>query len=231
MKVDSLKKTTAFILVCICMIPFLSGCWMTYSLWDHSLYTDKRTDQKITVSGNRVYFQATDIVKYPFPPFHWTVKQNHNRIFTTKTGNISEWIIQTDRKAPRFSRNTVLPVYFLPEKNILLSPEDQISEKRLWVGNTHLKVYPDDIHFLQKPFLFCGFNIRGKRVSVLQLPVKFQAGKLQCCQPEDSGMICKVEISGSMLNLSRTWVYFWTPLTIICDIIFSPVYLVLHACK
>ena len=208
MQVDSLKKTTAIIFICICMIPFLSGCWMTYSLWNHSLYTDKRTNQKIILSGKSIYFQAKDEVKYPFPPFHFTVKQNHNRIFTAKSGNISEWVIQRDPKAPRFSRNTVLPVYFLPEKSILLSPEDQIPAERLWANDTHLKVHPDDIHFLQKPFLFRGFNIRGKRVTSLQIPLKFQAEKLSCCQPEDSGMIGEVEISNSLLKLSRAWIYF-----------------------
>lgn len=225
MEVGPLMNTTATLFFCICLLPLLPGCMMTHALWNQGI-VDKRSGKEITISGDKVHFKAKDKIKYPFPPFSWTVKQNHDRIFTASSGTISEWFIETDPEAPRFARKGVLPTYFLPDKSILPYPAAKDMEKKYFVNSTHLKVHPDDMILFRKPFLFRGYNINGKRVISLQIPVKFHAGKLICSQPEDSGMTGGPEVNVYLQNLSRTWIFFWTPFTVICDIIFSPFYFV-----
>ena len=119
-----MKIIPAF-LVCISIIPLLSGC-LTCSLWDQGI-VHRIQKRKITVSGNEVRFQAKETIRYPFPPFHWTSEQNHDRRFTAKSGAMSEWSIETDLRAPRFSKKSGLPIYSLPAESTMLRPDDPAS--------------------------------------------------------------------------------------------------------
>ena len=77
----NMKIFTAF-LVCISIIPLLSGC-LTFSLWDQGI-VHRIPERKITVSGNEVCFQAKETIRYPFLPFHWTTEQNMSGLFRTE---------------------------------------------------------------------------------------------------------------------------------------------------
>ena len=94
-------KIIPVFLACVFLIPLLSGC-LTYSLWDQGI-AHRITGRKITVSGNEVHFQAKETIRYPFPPFHWTAKHEHDRIFTAKSGAMSDWSIEMDPQAPIWS--------------------------------------------------------------------------------------------------------------------------------
>ena len=137
-----MKIFTAFP-VCISLILLLSGC-LTHSLWDQAI-VHRIPERKITVSGNEVRFQAKETIRYPFPPFHWTTEQNHDRLFTASSGMMSEWSIETDPKAPRFSGKFGLPVCRLPDKSVMLRADDPVPDSTFWVRETHLKIHPDDL--------------------------------------------------------------------------------------
>ena len=225
MKFDFPKKIFMSILIGVCIIPLLTGC-MTHFLWDQGTVS-RISDRKITTTEKTVHFQAKEKMKYPFPPFYWTSEQNHDRVFTAKSGVMSEWVIETDSNAPRFSRKFGLPMYRLPEKSILLRPGDQEPDGSYHVRQTLLKMHPDDVSFLEKPFLFCGYSVDGKLITTLQIPVSFQSGKLKCCLPEGSEIAVREDYVWEQSGLPRIWTYFWTPLTVICDIVLCPVYFVL----
>ena len=225
MKLDSLKKIFTAILACISIIPFLSGC-LTCSLWDQGI-VHRIQKRKITVSGNEVRFQAKETIRYPFTPFHWTSEQNHDRRFTAGSGAMSEWSIETDLKAPRFSRKFSLPIYRLPDKSVLLRPGDQVPDNTFWVRQTQLKIHPDDMRLLGKPFLFRGYTVDGKWITALQIPVSFQSGKLKCCLPEGSEIVTQDNyFCENVRGLPLAWNYLWTPLTVVCDIVLCPVYFI-----
>ena len=228
MEFDSLKKILAAISVSISLIPLLSGC-LTYSLWDQGI-VHRIPDRKITVSENEVRFQAKETIRYPFLPFHRTTEQNHDRRFTAKSGALSEWSIETDPQAPRFSRKFGLPIYSLPDKkSTLLRPGDQMPDSTFRVRQTHLKIHPDDIPLLRKPFLFRGYSIDGKRLMTLQIPVSFQSGKLKCCLPEGAEIVTQDEFFWETLRgLPLAWNCLWTPLTVVCDIVTFPAYLIIQ---
>ena len=215
------------ILVCISIIPLLSGC-LTYSLWDQGI-VHRIPERKITVSGNEVRFQAKETIRYPFLPFHWTTEQSHDRRFTAKSGTLSEWSIETDPKAPRFWEKFGLPIYRLPDKSTLLRPGDQMPDSTFRVRQTHLKIHPDDIPLLRKPFLFRGYTIDGKLITALQIPVSFQFGKLKCCLPEGSEIVTQDNyFCDKLRGLPLAWNCLWTPLTVVCDIVTFPAYLIIQ---
>ena len=217
-------------LVFLSIIPLLSGC-LTYSLWDQGI-VHRIPERKITVSGNEVRFQAKETIRYPFLPFHWTTEQNHDRLFTAKSGAVSEWSIETDSKAPRFSRKSGLPIYSLPAKSTLLRPGDQIPDSTFMVRQTHLKIHPDDIPLLRKPFLFRGWTVGGKWITELQIPVSFQSGKLKCCLPEGSELVTQDNyFCDKLRGLPLAWNCLWTPLTVVCDIVLFPGFLVIQSYK
>ena len=231
MKADSLKKIFTSFAVCFSIIPLLPGC-LTCSLWDQGI-VHRIPERKITVSGNEVRLQAKETIRYPFLPFHWNSEQNHDRRFTAKSGTLSEWSIETDPKAPRFSRKFGLPIYRLPDKkSTLLRPGDQIPDSTFMVRQNHLKIHPDDIPLLRKPFLFRGYTIDGKLITALQIPVSFQSGKLKCCLPEGSEIVTQDEFFWEPLRgLPLAWNCLWTPLTVVCDIVIFPVYLIIQGYK
>ena len=230
MKFDSLKKIFTSFAVCFSIIPLLSGC-LTCSLWDQGI-VHRIPDRKITVSENEVRFQAKETIRYPFLPFHRTTEQNHDRRFTAKSGALSEWSIETDPQAPRFSRKFGLPIYRLPDKSTLLRSGDQIPDSTFMVRQTHLKIHPDDIPLLRKPFLFCGWTVDGKLITALQIPVSFQSGKLKCCLPEGSEIVTQDEyLCDNLRGLPLAWNCLWTPLTVVCDIVFFPVYFIVQNYK
>ena len=231
MKIDSLKKIFTSFAVCFSIIPLLSGC-LTFSLWDQGI-VHRIPERKITVSGNEVHFQAKETIRYPFLPFHWTTEQNHDRRFTAKSGTLSEWSIETEPKAPRFWEKFALPIYSLPDKkSTLLRPGDQIPDRTFMVRQTHLKIHPDDIRLLQKPFLFRGYTIDGKLITALQIPVSFQSGKLKCCLPGGSEIVTQDEFFWEPLRgLPLAWNYLWTPLTVVCDIVIFPVFFIVQNYK
>ena len=228
MKADSLKKIFTAFSVCISIIPLLSGC-LTCSLWDQGI-VHRIPERKITVSGNEVRLQAKETIRYPFLPFHWNSEQNHDRLFTAKSGTLSEWSIETDPRAPRFSRKFGLPIYSLPDKkSTLLRPGDQIPDSTFMVRQTHLKIHLDDILLLRKPFLFRGYTIDGKLITALQIPVSFQSGKLKCCLPEGSEIVTQDEyLCDNLRGLPLAWNCLWTPLTVVCDIVTFPAYLIIQ---
>ena len=217
--------------VCISSIPLLSGC-LTYSLWDQGI-VHRIPERKITVSENEVRFQAKETIRYPFLPFHWTTEQSHDRRFTAKSGTLSEWSIETDSKAPRFSRKFGLPIYSLPDKkSTLLRPDDPAPDSTFMVRQTHLKIHPDDMRLLRKPFLFRGRTVDGKWITALQIPVSFQSGKLKCCLPEGSEIVTQDDcFCDKLRGLPLAWNYFWTPLTVVCDIVLFPGFLVIRSYK
>lgn len=218
------------VMIILFLIPLLSGC-LTYSLWDQGI-AHRITERKITVSGNEVHFQAKETIRYPFPPFHWTAKHEHDRIFTAKSGAMSDWFIEMDPKAPRFSGKFGLPIYRLPNKSIMLRPGEHVPESSFWVRQTHLKIHPDDIPLLQKPFLFHGYTIDGQRITALQIPSSFQSGKLKCCLPEGSEIVAQDNSFWEQTRgLPLAWIYLWSPLTVVCDIVLYPAYLVIQSCK
>lgn len=224
-----MKILTNF-LVSISIIPFLSGC-LTHSLWDQGI-VHRIPERKITVSGNEVRFQAKETIRYPFLPFHWTTEQNHDRLFTAGSGTVSEWSIETDPQAPRFSGKSGLPICRLPDKSTLLRPGGQIPDSTFMVRQTQLKIHPDDIPLLRKPFLFRGYSIDGKRITTLQIPVSFQSGKLKCCMPEGSEIVTQDNyFCDDLRGLPLAWNCFWTPLAVVCDIVIFPVYLVSQCYK
>ena len=214
--------------VCISIIPLLSGC-LTCSLWDQGI-VHRIPERKITVSGNEVRFQAKETIRYPFLPFHWNSEQSHDRRFTAKSGPVSEWSIETDPKAPRFSRKFGLPIYSLPDKkSTLLRSGDQIPDSTFMVRQNHLKIHPDDIPLLRKPFLFRGYTIDGKLITALQIPVSFQFGKLKCCLPEGSEIVTQDNyFCDKLRGLPLAWNCLWTPLTVVCDIVTFPAYLIIQ---
>lgn len=222
-------KIYVLISVCLCMIALLNGC-MTLALWDQGTVR-KISHKKITTYGNTVHFQAKEKIRYVFLPFHWTAEKKHDKIFTAKSGVISEWSIETDGNAPRFSDKAGLPMYTLPDKSILLRGEDPMPESPFFFRQTRLRMHPDDLKFLQKPFLFRGYTLHGKRIITLQIPISFRAGKLISCLPEDSGIMDYNNYCREQYDFTRTWGYFWTPFTVICDILFSPVYIVIQKYK
>ena len=228
MKIDSLKKIFTSFSVCFSIIPLLPGC-LTCSLWDQGI-VHRIPERKITVSGNEVRLQAKETIRYPFLPFHWNSEQSHDRLFTAKSGTLSEWSIETDPKAPRFWEKFWLPIYSLPDKkSTLLRPGDQMPDSTFRVKQTHLKIHPDDIPLLRKPFLFRGYSIDGKRIMTLQIPVSFQAGKLKCCLPEGAEIVTQDEFFWEPLRgLPLTWNCLWTPLTVVCDIVTFPAYLIIQ---
>ena len=224
-----MKIFTAF-LVCISIIPLLSGC-LTFSLWDQGI-VHRIQERKITVSGNVVRFQAKENIRYPFLPFHWTSELNHDRRFTAKSGAMSEWSIEPDPKAPRFSKKSGLPIYSLLAKSTMLRPDDPAPDSTFMVRQTHLKIPPDDMPLLQKPFLFRGWTIDGKWITALQIPVSFQSGKLKCCLPEGSEIVTQDDyFCDDLRGLPLAWNCFWTPLAVVCDIVIFPVYLVIQCYK
>ncbi len=224
-----MKIIPAF-LVCISIIPMLSGC-LTCSLWDQGI-VHRIPERKITVSGNEVRLQAKETIRYPFLPFHWNSAQNHDRRFTAKSGTVSEWSIETEPKAPRFWEKFGLPIYRLPDKSTLLRPGDQMPDSTFRVRQTHLKIHPDDIPLLRNPFLFRGYTIGGKRITALQIPVSFQSGKLKCCLPEGSEIVTQDNyFCENMRGLPLAWNYLWTPLTVVCDIVLFPGFLVIQGYK
>ena len=100
------------------------------------------------------------------------------------------------------------------------------------VRQTHLKIQPDDIPLLRKPFLFRGYTIDGKWITALQIPVSFQSGKLKCCLPEGSEIVTQDEFFWETLRgLPLAWNYLWTPLTVVCDIVIFPVFLIVQNYK
>ena len=217
-------KTLAAFPVCLFIISFLPGC-VTHSLWDQEI-NHKMPEREITVSGNEVHFQAKETIRYPFWPFHWTSEQNHDRIFTASSGTISEWSIETDPQAPRFSEKFGLPLYLLPEKCTILRPGDPVPGSTFLVSQARLKIHPDDIQLLQKPFLFQGYAVNGKQVVVLQIPVSFQSGKLKCCLPEGSEIATQADYVGEpMRGLPFAWNCLLTPVTVAGDIVLFPVFL------
>ena len=223
-------KIISAILVCISIIPLLSGC-LTYSLWDQGI-VHRIPDRKISVSGNEVRLQAKETIRYPFLPFHWNSEQSHDRRFTAKSGTLSEWSIETDPKAPRFSKKSGLPIYSLPAESTMLRPDDPVPDSTFMVRQTQLKIHPDDIRLLQKPFLFRGYTIDGKRIMALQIPVSFQSGKLKCCLPEGSEIVTQDEFFWEPLRgLPLAWNYLWTPLTVVCDIVIFPVFFIVRNYK
>lgn len=229
MKLGVLLKIFTLIFICIYIIPFLNGC-MTFAFLDQRTMR-KISHQKITSYGNTVHFQAKETIRYVLFPFYWTTEKNHDRLFTAKSGVISEWYIETDLNAPRFSTKSILPIYTLPDKSILLRTEDQITERAFFVRQTCLRMHPCDLKFLQSPFLFRGYTLHGKWIISLQIPISFRSGKLKTCMPEDSGIIDFHNYCKEQYDFTRIWVYFWTPLTVICDILFSPFYLVVQSYK
>ena len=223
-------KIIPAILVCISIIPLLSG-YLTCSLWDQGI-VHRIQERKITVSGNEVRFQAKETIRYPFLPFHWTSEQNHDRRFTAKSGAMSEWSIETDPKAPRFSEKYGLPIYRLPDKSVMLRPDDPAPDNTFMVRQTQLKIHPDDMPFLQKPFLFRGWTIDGKWITALQIPVSFQSGKLKCCLPEGSEIVTQDNyFCDDLRGLPLVWNYLWTPLTVVCDIVLFPGFLIVQNYK
>ena len=218
-------------LVFLSIIPLLSGC-LTYSLWDQGI-VHRIPERKITVSGNEVRFQAKETIRYPFPPFHWTAEQKYDRFFSAKSGTLSEWSIETDPKAPRFSRKFELPIYSLPDKkSTLLRPDDPAPDSAFMFRQTHLKIHPDDILLLRKPFLFRGWTVDGKWITALQIPVSFQSGELKCCLPEGSEIVTQDEFFWEPLRgLPLAWNCLWTPLTVVCDIVTFPVFLIIQGYK
>ena len=216
--------------VCIFMILLLPGC-LTYSLWDQGI-VHRIPDRKITVSENEVRFQAKETIRYPFLPFHWNSEQSHDRLFTAKSGTLSEWSIETDPKAPRFSRKFGLPIYRLPDKSTLLRSGDQIPDSTFMVRQTQLKIHPDDIPLLRKPFLFRGWTLDGKWITTLQIPVSFQSGKLKCCLPKGSEIVTQDNyFCDKLRGLPLAWNCLWTPLTVVCDIVLFPGYLIVQSYK
>ena len=159
MKIDSLKKIFTSFAVCFSIIPLLPGC-LTCSLWDQGI-VHRIQKRKITVSGNEVRFQAKETIRYPFLPFHWTTEQNYDLLFTAKSGTLSEWSIETDPKAPRFFEKYGLPIYRLPDKSVMLRPDDPAQDSTFMVRQTHLKIHPDDIPLLRKRYKK---NARGRRL-------------------------------------------------------------------
>ena len=223
-------KICKVILFCFCVIPFLTGCMMTVSLWDQGT-VHRISERKLSTSGNSVHFQAKETIRYPFPPFYWTSESKHDRIFTARSGMISEWLIEPDPQAPRFNGKSGLPMYRLPDKSVLLRSGDQVPDSSFHLRQTRLKVHPDDIPLLQKPFLFRGYSVDGKLITTLQIPVSFRSGKLKCCLPEDSGIVACEESFRECHGLPQAWRVFWTPLTVVCDILLSPVYFAIQCCK
>ena len=114
----------------------------------------------------------------------------------------------------------------------MLRPDDPAPDSTFWGRQTHLKIHPDDMRLLQKPFLFRGWTIDGKRITALQIPISFQSGKLKCCLPEGSEIVTQDGFFWEPLRgLPLTWNCLWTPLTVVCDIVIFPVFLIVQNYK